>query len=419
MERRENRLVLALPDDLGTMHSDITRVRQMLFNLLSNAAKFTERGAVTLAAARVAQTGSGDVIRFSVTDTGIGMSEEQLAKLFQRFQQADQSTTRQFGGTGLGLALTKAFASLLGGEVAVTSTPGRGSTFTVCLPAALGESAAAAAVDGSSHPEAQSGDVVLIVDDDATQRDLMTRFLTREGFVARSAADGPTGLALAQQLRPRAILLDVTMPGMDGWSVLGALKADPALADIPVVMVTFVSERALAESLGASDYVVKPVNWDRLRHVMEQFRPVEGHVLVVDDEADARHLARQALERNGWHVAEAANGREALDSVAVSVPHVILLDLNMPVMDGFECLARLRARPGCESLPVIVLTARDLTPDDRRRLRGANQILHKGDVNLREVAERLRRLEGDGVGSEKVEALPGAPVRPAAPDPPY
>ena len=175
--------------------------------------------------------------------------------------------------------------------------------------------------------------------------------------------------------------------------MLSALKADPGLATIPVVMVTFVSERALASSLGAADYVIKPVDWSRLRHVMETFREAEGDVLIIDDEADMRAITRQALERNGWTVVEAADGVEGLDSVARSIPRVILLDLNMPVMDGFEFLRQLRARPGCGEIPVVVLSALDLTAEDRRRLRGATQILNKGTTRMSELVVKLKRLE--------------------------
>ena len=222
----------------------------------------------------------------------------------------------------------------------------------------------------------------------------------REGFAARTASDGVTGLAMARRLKPRAILLDVTMPGMDGWSVLSTLKADPDLAAIPVVMVTFVSEKALANSLGAADYVIKPVDWNRLRHVMEAFREAEGDVLIVDDEAEMRRLARTALERNGWSVVEAENGADGLAIVARSLPRVILLDLSMPVMDGFGFIKELRARPGCEQVPVVVLTAMDLTAEDRRRLRGANQILNKGSTRMSDLVDKLRRL-----GTDAVEAV--------------
>ena len=401
VEKKGNTFVLRLGESVGTMHSDVTRVRQVLLNLLSNAAKFTENGTITLAVDREARPGKMDQMRFTVSDTGIGMREEQLAKLFQRFQQADASTTRQFGGTGLGLALTKAFTALLGGDVDVRSEEGKGSTFEVLLPCLLGDGPSAPSATPIAELEDMSGrEIVLVVDDDETQRDLMSRFLIREGYAPRTAADGPSGLALARRLKPRAILLDVTMPGMDGWSVLSALKADRDLATVPVVMVTFVTERALASSLGAADYVIKPVDWNRLRHVMEGFREAEGDVLIIDDEADTRYRSRQALEKNGWSVVEAPNGQEGLKQIAKSIPRVILLDLNMPVMDGFDFLRELRSRPGCGQIPVVVLTALDLTAEDRRRLRGANQVLNKGDTSLRDLAEKLRRL-----GSGSVEQV--------------
>jgi len=392
IEKKGNTLTLDLAPDLGAMHSDVTKVRQILLNLLSNAAKFTEGGTITLSAERRPGPGRKDWLAFRVSDSGIGMTEEQLDKLFQRFQQADASTTRRFGGTGLGLSITKAFSAMLGGEIDVESTPGQGSAFTVRLPSNLTAEQDMAEGEAPAERGEASGDLVLVIDDDPAQRDLMTRFLEREGFGARTAPDGPTGIELARALRPRAILLDVMMPGMDGWSVLSALKAIPELAQIPVVMVTFVSQRGLATSLGAADYVLKPVEWERFRQVMDRFRGEDGDVLVVDDDADTRQRMRTVLERNGWTVTEATNGLEALDQVAHAVPKLILLDLTMPVMDGFSFLRTLRERPGCADVPVVVLSARDLTSEDRKRLRGASQVLNKGDTSLRDLAGELRAL---------------------------
>ena len=179
---------------------------------------------------------------------------------------------------------------------------------------------------------------------------------------------------------------------MDGWTVLATLKADPDLAAIPVVMVTFVSERGLANALGAADYVQKPVRWERFREVMDRFRHAEGDVLVVDDDPDTRQRIRKVLEKDRWTVAEAGNGQEALELVARAVPRVILLDLTMPVMDGFAFLHKLRDTPGCAQVPVIVLTARDLTRDDRKRLEGAKQVLKKGETSLTTLAGNLRSI---------------------------
>ncbi len=390
MQQKDNTLVLDLGEELGSMHSDQVKVRQCLFNLLSNAAKFTEKGHITLQVRRESE----DQLLFSVRDTGIGMTPDQLAKLFERFAQADDSTTRRFGGTGLGLAITRAFCRLLGGDVTVESTYGEGTTFSMRLPRTMPdgpqtEENTPAPRDGDA---ASSAELVLVIDDDAAQRDLLTRFLEREGFAVQTAPDGRDGLELARTVQPRAILLDVMMPQMDGWSVLNALKADSETAGIPVVMVTFVNEQGLGQSLGAADYVLKPVQWDQLKMVMEQFREAEGDVLVVDDDADVRQRMRTLLERNGWTVVEASNGQEALDRLAHSIPRLILLDLTMPVMDGFTFLHALRQRADCADIPVVVLTARDLTCDDRRQLRSADRILSKGEISLKQLAGELRTL---------------------------
>jgi PAS domain S-box-containing protein len=401
--KKGNRLNLRLEPSLGAMRTDVTKLRQILLNLLSNAAKFTEGGTITLAAMRIPGGEGGDWLAFRVTDTGIGMTEEQLGRLFQRFAQADSSTTRKFGGTGLGLSISKAFAVMLGGDLSVDSQPGEGTTFTAFLPADVGQPAeeAEGALGSMPHAPTEAGsgrDVVLVIDDDPAQRDLMTRFLGREGFGAVTAADGYSGLQLAKSFHPRAILLDVTMPGLDGWSVLSALKADPAVADIPVVMVTFVDERGLATSLGAADYVMKPVRWEQFRTVMDRYRDGDGTVLLVDDDPDTRRHIRTVLERDDWAVVEAEQGAAALDQVADAVPRVVLLDLEMPVMDGFDFLRAFRALPGCASVPVVVLTAKDLTRDDRRRLQGANEVLSKGMTSLADLSRELRRVTMDATG---------------------
>ncbi len=388
--RKNNDFVIDLGRNLGTMRTDVVKLRQCLFNLISNAAKFTEAGRITLGVRR-----SGDALEFRVVDTGIGMTAEQLGRLFERFAQADESTTRKFGGTGLGLALTRAFARLLGGDVSVESTPGAGTTFTLRLPSAM----PSADADAEAEPEveaepATSGadrQTVLVIDDDPAQRELMSRFLERQGFAVRTAADGAAGLALAREIRPRAITLDVMMPQMDGWSVLGALKADADVAAIPVVMISFVNDAGLEAALGAADHVDKPVAWDRLKNVMDHLRGADGEVLVVDDDAGVRERLRGTFERQGWTVTEAENGRIALDKVRHGPPRAVLLDLTMPVMDGFSFLHALRATPGCADIPVIVFSARDLSAADRARLDGADVLMSKTD-DLRAVAGELKAL---------------------------
>ncbi len=402
VSKKNNRLDIALGPHLGAMHSDLTKIRQVILNLLSNASKFTENGVIHLTVLRDVEAGEPDRVVFRVSDNGIGMTEEQLAKLFQRFSQADISTTRKFGGTGLGLSLTKAFADMLGGNVAVESTFGQGSVFTFSLPAHYVPSTEDVVEQDSVEPtwvESDTRDLVLVIDDDADQRTLMSRFLLREGFQVQVAADGHQGLQMARQLKPKAILLDVMMPQMDGWSVLSELKADDVLAAVPVVMVTSVDQRSLAASLGAADYMLKPVQWDRFSTIMNRYRTAEGGILLVDDNDEARAHIRIMLAEDGWDVEEAENGRVGLEKVAQRRPEVILLDLNMPVMDGFDFLKALRTTPGCANIPVIVLTARDLTRDDRNLLRGASQILNKGDISLRDIAERLHRMSETSIES--------------------
>ncbi len=418
---------------LGLMRTDAVKVRQCLFNLLSNASKFTEGGTITLSVRREPRPEAGasavaaspasddDWMMLRVSDTGIGMTPEQLAKLFERFAQADSSTTRRFGGTGLGLAITRAFCRLLGGDVTVESTEGQGTTFTIRLPVDMPEHVQP---DDDDTPDAAtpaapaSRELVLVVDDDPAQRDLLTRFLQRQGFAVQTAPDGRAGLELARVLHPRAILLDVMMPQMDGWTVLRTLKADPDLARIPVVMSTFVNEPALGQSLGAADLVPKPVEWDHLRTVMERFRDHEGAVLVVDDDAAARDRLRTLLTRNGWTVAEAANGQEALDHVRRARPRLILLDLTMPVMDGFTFLHDLRELEGCAHIPVVVLSARDLTREDRVRLQSAERVLGKGETSMSDLAGELRALAPpDSPRDLLPAAAPPAAAAPAAAPP--
>ncbi len=384
VQKRSNVMQLQLAPDLGAMHSDVVKVRQCLFNLISNAAKFTENGSITLSVRR-----DGDWLEFRVADTGIGMTEDQLGRLFRRFEQADESTTRNFGGTGLGLALTRAFCRLLGGDITVESRVGEGTAFILRIPATIPDQASPVEEEPGPEKPVSGRHVVLVVDDDASQRELLTRFLERDGFAVRTAMDGRAGLELARELRPRAILLDVMMPQMDGWSVLSALKADPDVASIPVVMVSFVNEPAMASALGAADYLTKPVEWDQLKSVMQRFLATEGSVLVVDDDPDARSRLRTVLERQGWIVAEAENGEEALRRVEEHAPQLILLDLTMPVMDGFTFLHALRARPGGGDISVVVLSARDLSKSDEERLQSADRVLRKGDVDLRTLPGQL------------------------------
>ena len=286
VEKNANRLAVEEAGDLGAMRSDLTKLRQVLLNLLSNACKFTREGTITLAASREDGADRGRIV-FRVADSGIGMTAAQLAKLFQAFAQAEASTSRNYGGTGLGLAISKRFCQLLGGDIAVTSEPGRGSTFTVSLPATASEPRAEAAAEPATTGTGEAG-TVLVVDDDPAARNLLGRFLGKEGFRVEEAADGEAALARARSLRPDVITLDVLMPGMDGWAVLAALKADAELAGIPVVMLSVLDERHMGFALGASDYLTKPVDRDLLVAALKRHRSPEALVREVRDLASRR-----------------------------------------------------------------------------------------------------------------------------------
>jgi signal transduction histidine kinase/DNA-binding response OmpR family regulator len=408
-EKNQNRLEVTVPEGTGEMHSDLTKLRQILFNLLSNASKFTHEGTVRLAATRQ-ERGGAPWLEFRVADSGIGMAPEQLARVFEPFTQADASTTRHFGGTGLGLAITKSFCEMLGGEISATSEPGKGSEFTVWLPAELPEEQAeeAEAPLREAAPARADATTVLVIDDDASARDLMRRFLGREGFRVLTAASGAEGLQLARERAPDVITLDILMPGMDGWAVLSELKAEPRLAEIPVVVVTITDDQSLGYALGASEYMTKPIDRRQLAAILHKYEATgrAAPVLVVDDDALSRALIRDEVEKAGCRVAEAENGRVALDRVGVEVPSLIFLDLMMPEMDGFELLEELRREAAWQAIPVVVVTAKDLTAEERRTLGlQTERILEKGALDreslLAQVRELLRlRLPGARVVEE-------------------
>jgi signal transduction histidine kinase/CheY-like chemotaxis protein/HAMP domain-containing protein len=407
VDQKGNTLVVECPPDFGRITSDHTKVKQSILNLLSNAAKFTEKGTIRLAAAKTEFNGH-PAVSLAVSDTGIGMTPEQQARLFQAFGQADSSTTKKYGGTGLGLAITRRFCQLLGGDVTVSSAPGKGSTFTLILPvktalAGAGDTAAPAAASPAPEPRRVSGATsdavtVLAVDDDPAVHDLIGQTLSRKGYRVVHARDGREALEMARRERPAVITLDVLMPQVDGWSVLAELKADPELHGIPVILATILDDRSLGLSLGATDFLTKPLDRGRLsalvaRHAGEARG---GTVLVVDDDPSARDMARRTLERMDLKVAEAGNGVEALDWLkANKPPSIVLLDLMMPEMDGFAFLDEIARNDAWRRLPVIVITAKQLTDDERHVLTlRTRQVIAKGASTLTELAAAVGTVTG-------------------------
>jgi CheY-like chemotaxis protein/anti-sigma regulatory factor (Ser/Thr protein kinase) len=387
------------------------RVRQTLLNLVSNANKFTERGTLTIRARR-REIDNREWVEIAVTDTGIGMTPAQMEKLFQEFSQVDSSTTRKYGGTGLGLAISQRFCRMMGGNISVQSEAGRGSTFTITLPANVVGIDAAAAPETTPRMHAaaisRNAPLIVVADDDRTVRDVVARFLEREGFSVALADGGQQALRLVRELHPDAITLDVIMPDLDGWTVLAAIKGDPALADIPVVLLTIVDEKNRGYSLGAVEYLVKPVDREKLTQTLRRIcGSVRGRVLLVDDDDIIRRQMRLQLQHNGWDISEAEDGRIALARLEEARPDAIILDLIMPEMDGFEFVDEMRRRPEWHDIPVIVVTSKDLTEEDRSRLNGGvERIIHKSgrDETLREVRGVLSKLLERERGRKPAEA---------------
>ncbi len=402
VEQNSNALEVTCDANVSTMRGDLTKVRQIMFNLLSNACKFTHEGTIHLNVAREVGD-AGDWLIFRVTDSGIGMTPEQMAKIFDAFTQADASTTRKYGGTGLGLAITKRFCQMMHGDITVESELGKGSTFTVRLPAKITTPEVEEPVEPpppAPEPEVAvpSGkNTVLVIDDEPTVLDLVSRFLTKEGFNVVTCSSGEEGLRKAREVHPIAITLDVMMPGMDGWAVLTALRADPYLASIPVIMLTIVDDKNLGFALGASDYMAKPIQRERLLTILDKYRRDNGHlhVLIVEDDPMTRQVLQRTLEVEGCVVSEAENGFVGLERVAEDRPDLILLDLMMPEMDGFGFIAELRKTAVWRSIPIVVVTAKDLTEEEWRQLSGqVEKILQKGaytrDQLLHEVLDLVK-----------------------------
>jgi PAS domain S-box-containing protein len=445
IEKNGNTIRTIIPDGAGVMYADLTKVRQILFNLLSNAAKFTEHGHITLEVrheprrhpSRPVPPPADASVIFRVADTGIGLQPQQIKNLFRPFSQADTSTTRKYGGTGLGLVISNHFCQMMGGAITVESEFGHGSTFTVRLPLEVQPSSGHLVADTASEHTASSeqhqpvrtprpkahtqpppsGELprLLVVDDDETARDLMVRALSNEGFHIETAANGIDGLRMVKEFAPDIIILDVMMQEMDGWAVLSALKEDRETIHIPVIMISFLDSREIGFALGAADYLTKPIDRKRLVNILHRYRShhpegYQGLVMVVEDDAPTRHLLRRTLEKENWNVLEAEHGRAALELLirrsvtnihptstsatsSYGLPDMILLDLMMPEMDGFQVIRALHSNPMWWSIPVIVITARELSLEEHAYLDTCvAETLQKASFNREELLREVRSL---------------------------
>lgn len=390
-----------LSPDIKVVHSDVTKVRQVLFNLLSNAAKFTHEGNITIRT-QLDECEGEPWLLLSVKDTGIGIPEDKIDHVFAEFSQADESTTKNYGGTGLGLPLSRKFCDLMGGDLTVTSVVGEGSVFTMSVPLKVKETQAEdekqSTINNEGSLKNPNAQLVLVIDDDINSRDILKRTLEDDGYRVEIAESGEKGLSLARELKPDLITLDIMMPDIDGWSVLKVLKEDSECDDIPVVMVSIVADKDAGFTLGAVDSLSKPVDRNALLKVAHKHAGSGRsglRALVVDDEKINRDLIKRYLGEENWEIDEAENGRAALQKLTEQVPDIILLDLMMPEMDGFDFAEELRKIKEYRHIPIIVVTAKTLNQTDRERLAGSvEQVIQKGMIRradlLADIADILK-----------------------------
>ena len=398
VEKNGNKLVVEYETDIEKISADLTKMRQILLNLLSNSAKFTKDGTITISV--ISSKVNEHAVDFNISDTGIGMTPDQVDKVFKPFTQADEKTTRKFGGTGLGLTITKMFAEMMGGDINLKSKEGEGTTFTVTIPTKVSDPKKQDIVQNTEITNVDSGYTVLVIDDDDNAQDMMRKFLEKQNVSILQAKSGEDGLKLAAEYMPDAITLDVMMPEMDGWEVLTALQSNEATKNIPVIMLTMADEPDIGFSLGATDYLTKPVNWDQLSGILNRHK-IESDsqsILIVEDDETTREMLKKSLASNDFKVRIAKNGKEGLDKVKESKPGLVLLDLMMPEMDGFEFAEKLRENKDWLDIPVVVITAKDLTSEDHNRLKGnVEAIMQKGSYSkkqlLSEVGERIKQLK--------------------------
>ncbi len=381
-----------VPEDLPNIWADGTRVRQVLLNLISNATKFTERGRITLTASY-----DNDWVTLCVSDTGLGIPEDKVHSIFEEFTQVDGSSTRSAGGTGLGLPISRRFIEMHGGTITVKSKLGAGSSFAVTLP--ISAQSLSKTEPSQEQPELtpQTSDcrLVLVVDDDPGVISLYRRYLEGEGYQVIGVSSSDEALDQASKLQPFAVTLDVMMPTKDGWQVLQELKNCPQTQHIPIIICSIVSDEGLGFSLGAADYLVKPIMEDELLTALARLdqREDEVDVLVIDDQADDILLIRRILEAQPrYRVIEAHDGQTGIDLVHRRRPDLMILDLMMPGVDGFAVLEALKQEPDTRNIPVIVITARVLSEAERQRLTGqVETLLQKGLFTERELMEDLTK----------------------------
>ncbi|RKZ87879.1 MAG: hypothetical protein DRR19_13140 [Candidatus Parabeggiatoa sp. nov. 1] len=396
VEKKSNTLTVVSDNNIGDMYTDFTKLRQMLLNLMSNAAKFTQNGQIRLEVKR-----DGEWVTFCVIDNGIGMTIEQQKKLLEPFTQGDSSMTRRYGGTGLGLAITQKFAQMLGGTLWVESEFGHGSTFVLSLPITAQTTTSDTQLESETETSLKGEGIILVIDDDVIIRELFQQNLSQLGYVVAVAVDGQQGIELAHKLQPDCILLDVNMPELEGWQVLSMLKNDSQLAPIPVIMMSMNIDKQEGYAMGATDCLDKTMLHSQLPLLLQKHHISDNSfdlVMVVDDEEVQRHVMTLILKKQGLQIIVAENGQVALSHLEQKKPALILLDLNMPVMDGFEFLEHLQNNEQWRSIPVVVLTSKNLSAEEQARLNPhVETIFQKADFQPEELIWHIHQLVNNAV----------------------
>ena len=418
--KNENKLLLNFDSKIDQITSDQTRIKQVVLNLISNACKFTEKGSITVTLKKKNRTfvrngrkiSLGDLITVEISDTGIGMTQDQMDRLFNSFVQADSSTTRKYGGTGLGLTISKQLAIMMGGDVTVKSIINEGTTFIFTFLADYKDASEdtknkkatessliknVVSIENQTSTQNKNAKTILVIDDDPTVSELIKRQLTKDAsYNVIIANNGKDGLKLAKEIKPNLITLDILMPEMDGWSVLRTLKADPEVSNIPVIMASILDEKNKGFSLGASDFVSKPIEKESLLNSIENLigKSENLKICLIEDDENLRFTIKELLQKQGNSVIEAKNGKVGIELLKKeeNLPDLILLDLMMPEMNGFEFLNQIKGTK-LKSIPVLVLTGADLQDEDIKFLKGETEkVIQKTDDTVSSIAEEINKV---------------------------
>ena len=399
VSKNNNAFQCNIQDGIGAMRQDETKLRQCLSNLLSNAAKFTEAGTVTLEVDASLEK-EIEMVSFKVIDTGEGMSEEGVGKVFEVYTQAERSTSAKHGGTGLGLPLSREMAQMMGGDITLTSELGVGSVFTLKLPRDCPQDeheVSDSVLEGIDDDEK----LVVLIDDDVTMHDLIKRTLNKIGLTLVGATDSEKGMQMVRETKPKLLLLDVLMPGRDGWSILRECKSDPELKDMPVIMVSQLNQDTLANSLGADDYITKPIDRElflkTIKNILGDGDTDNNKILIIDDDENTRDLLSRMLKEGGWVPKTAKDGKEGLDQLGED-PALIVLDLEMPRMDGFEFLNQYIETVNEEDrCPILVYSGKDLTDVQKELLENnVEGLVRKDEVSMDELSAIVKEIYSSG-----------------------